>query len=323
MNIGTLKKPFLTYEQQIVKLKEDKKLNISNDEFAIGLLKKHSYFDLISGYKAMFKTKSGEYKLHVSIEDIIALYRFDDNLRALVLKYILKVEKHIKSLISYAFCEKYGDEQIQYLSTTNYNYTEAYREEINNLVGKLTKVINEPKNYTYIVHQKKKYQNIPLWVMMKALTIGTVSKMYSFMKQDIQYQVSKEFACVGESSLGRMLDLLSRVRNVCAHNERLYDYRYNKGAIYDMDVHRTLNLPQKNGQYQKGKKDLFAVVICFNYLLEEKDFISFCTELEHEICILCGTTKQVQRAQLYKKMGFPINWMEIDEKIGDVISKMK
>lgn len=51
----TLNKPFLTYEQQILKLKEDKKLIISNDELAIGLLKKHSYFDLISGYKGMFK----------------------------------------------------------------------------------------------------------------------------------------------------------------------------------------------------------------------------------------------------------------------------
>ena len=323
MNMDTLNKPFLTYEQQIVKLKEEKKLTIADDEFAIGLLKKYSYFDLISGYKEMFKTKNGEYKLHVSIEDIYELYCFDDNLRALVLRYILKVEKHIKSLLSYAFCEKYGENQIQYLTTTNYNYTEAYREKVNKLVGKLTAVIKEPANYTYIVHQKKKYGNIPLWVMMKALTLGTVSKMYSFMKHDIQYQVSKEFECVDESTLVRMLDLLSRVRNVCAHNERLYDYRYKKGAIDDMNVHKALNLPQKGGHYLKGKKDLFAVVICLYYLLEEMDFVSFCADLEHEIQILCVKTRLVERTQIYKKMGFPLNWMEINPKIEDVVSKIQ
>ena len=72
----------------------------------------------------------------------------------------------------------------------------------------------------------------------------------------------------------------------------------------------------------KGKNDLFAVVICFYYLLSEEDFVSFCIDLEHEIYVLCGKTKQVQRKQLYQKMGFPPNWMEIDNKIADVILKI-
>jgi hypothetical protein len=49
--------------------------------------------------------------------------------------------------------------------------------------------------------------------------------------------------------------------------------------------------------------------------------VSFCIDLEHEIYVLCGKTKQVQRTQLYQKMGFPLNWMEIDNKIADVICK--
>ena len=321
--MGNLDKPFLTYEKQIRKLKEEKKLTIPDDEFAIDLLKKHSYFDLISGYKGMFKKKNGDYKLHVSIEDIYQLYCFDDNLRALFLKYILKVEKHIKSLISYAFCEKHGESQMEYLSVINYNYTEAYMEGINKLVWKLAGIINKPENYTYIVHQRNRHGNIPLWVMMKALTLGTVSKMYSFMTHDIQSKISKEFEGVDESTLVRMLDLLSRVRNVCAHNERLYDYRYNKGTIDDMELHKRLGLPCKNGHYEKGKKDLFAVVICFNYLLDEKDFVSFGEELEHEIRILCAKTNKIQRTQLYKKMGFPLNWMDINSKIGDVVSMIQ
>lgn len=57
--------------------------------------------------------------------------------------------------------------------------------------------------------------------------------MYSFIPQKLQYSVSIEFQYVNEGMLIQMLDLLARVRNVCAHNERLYDYSYRKGTIDD------------------------------------------------------------------------------------------
>lgn len=44
-------KPFLSYQEQINKLRNDKKLQIDDEDYAIHLLKKHSYFALISGYK--------------------------------------------------------------------------------------------------------------------------------------------------------------------------------------------------------------------------------------------------------------------------------
>lgn len=48
----------MTYEQQITKL-TDKGLTINNPSEAILLLKQHSYFALISGYKNPFKAKNG------------------------------------------------------------------------------------------------------------------------------------------------------------------------------------------------------------------------------------------------------------------------
>ncbi len=43
----TFDKPFMTYEQLIGKLRDDKKLEIKDADFAIKLLKKYSYFGLI------------------------------------------------------------------------------------------------------------------------------------------------------------------------------------------------------------------------------------------------------------------------------------
>ncbi|MCM1252485.1 MAG: Abi family protein [Clostridium sp.] len=307
-------KPFMTYDQLIEKLSKEKKLEINNRDYAIKLLKEHSYFALISGYKGPFKGKDGNYKVHVSIQDIYTLYIFDDSLRALFLQYILKIEKHVKSLISYSFCAVYGENQQHYLNATKYNYNSQNQDDIYELITRLTKITTDPKNYPYIIHQKKKHGNIPLWVMMKALTLGTVSKMYSFLPQSIQSNVSKEFDYVHESMLVQMLDLLARVRNVCAHNERLFDYKYRKGTIDNTYIHAALGIPKVNEQYKKGKNDLFAVVIVLKYLLNENDFDSFVSELNDLIQKLLDDTKRIQRNQLYKYMGFPENWMEIKNK---------
>lgn len=304
-------KPFMTYEQLIQKLSEEKKLEISDKDYAIKLLKEHSYFALISGYKGPFKGKDGNYKVHTSIQDIYALYIFDDSLRALFLQYILKIENHVKSLISYSFCETYGDAQQHYLNPTKYDCNSKNQDDVNELVTRLIKITTDPKNYPYIKHQKRKHGNIPLWVMMKALTLGTVSKLYSFLPQNIQHNISKEFAYVHENMLVQMLDLLARVRNVCAHNERLFDYKYKKGTIDDTYIHTVLEIQKVKGQYKKGKNDLFAVVIVLKYLLSRNDFELFIEELNRLIQKLLNDTKRIQQNQLYKYMGFPENWMDI------------
>lgn len=315
-------KPFLTYEQQITKL-TDKGLSISNPSEATLLLKQHSYFALISGYKSPFKAKNGKYKLHTSFEDIYALYTFDDTLRTTIFRNILKIEKHVKSLISYSFCETYGEDQQHYLNATKYNYSSTNQSDINDLIGRLSKIASDPKDYSYIKHQKNQHGNIPLWVMMKALTLGTVSKFYNFLPQNIQAKVSIEFNYVTENELVRMLALLARVRNVCAHNERLYNYRYNKGAINDTYIHKYLNIPRPNVQYSKGKQDLFAVIIVLKYLLSHEEFNIFIDDINSALKTLFDSTKQLQKAQMYRYMGFPANWLEIkDAPLGCGTSSM-
>ena len=109
MNDGLRKKPFLDYEHQILLL-EKKGLIIQDKERVIEILTKTSYYGLINGYKAMFKDpNTNKYKEGTSFEDIYALYLFDEQLREVILKYILIFEKAIKSSLSYHFSALYGN----------------------------------------------------------------------------------------------------------------------------------------------------------------------------------------------------------------------
>ena len=40
------------------------------------------------------------------MEEIVSLYEFDESLRELFLHYLLHIERHIRSLLSYYFTEK-------------------------------------------------------------------------------------------------------------------------------------------------------------------------------------------------------------------------
>ena len=304
-------KTFTTYDEQIDKLIKEKQLVISDSESAKTTLQKLSYFALIGAYKDLFKHKpSGNYLHGVTFEEITAFYYFDEELRTLFLKYILHVERHLKSMLSYYFCEKYGEHQTSYLTATNYNYTQKNAHNINRLITTLNQVISLPSNYSYITHYARIYGNVPLWVATNALTFGQISKMYQYSTSDIRTKISLNFSNISEIQLHQFIRILASCRNVCAHNERLYSFHVNE-AIPDMILHNKLQLTQKNGQYIIGKKDLFAVVIALCYLIDNHEFKKFKSELKRLIHSVLKDCPHISQDLLFSKMGFPKNWEQI------------
>lgn len=303
-------KPFLTYEQQLAKLRDEKRLVIMDEDRVIDKLKHISYYSLISGYKHLFRLSDQKvYKDNTSFDEIVALYEFDESLREIFLHYLLHIERHCRSLLSYYFAEKNGESQSAYLLKTNYNYVRKHQQSIDRLVSELQK-LTQTTQHPYIAYQRNTYHNVPIWVLVNALTFGTLSKMYFFFPPDLQSKVSKNYPQVNEKQLGQFLTVLTKFRNVCAHNERLFSYR-SKDAIPDMLLHSKLQIPKISGQYQCGKNDLFAVVIAFRYLLPKEEFLEFKRTLDLKIARFLSKTDHVSEEEVLDSMGFPSNWKSI------------
>lgn len=306
-------KPFMTYDQQIQKLK-DKHLNIEDEAAAKLVLHNLGYFALITGYKDLFKNPTTRnYKDGTTFQDILALYQFDEDLRELTLRHLLHIEQHIRSVLSYTFCDTFGDSQTAYLTPQNYNYTSAVNQrEINRLIQKyLNSLLTRPTDYSYIEHHKRAHNNVPLWVLMNALTFGTISKMYSVSKSQLQSAVSQEFEAINERQLGQILQVLTVYRNVCAHGDRLFSYRCAKQEIPNLPLHRKLAIPQKGTQYLYGKRDYFAVVLSFRYLLSNREFLAYKAHLARLIDKAVQSNQQLSEDELLKIMGMPQNWKRI------------
>lgn len=306
-----MSKPFLTYQQQLKKLVVDKKLIIDDYNLALEKLRDIGYYALIGGYKTSFRDPMTRvYKNNTTFEDILALYEFDDQLRELLFHYLCQIEKKLRSLISYSFCETYGEQQAAYLLVSNYNQTKKNQQGITKLIRILSRLANTNADYDYLVYQRRVYHNVPLWVLMNAVTFGQLSKMYSFLTAGIRKKVSKNFYHLSDRELEQYLKVLVLYRNVCAHNERLFSHKV-YSEIPDTILHSKLGIAKNGNQYLCGKRDLFGVVIAFRYLLTKQDFLDFKRKLSRLIENYMKKSSRLSEQQLLLEMGFPENWKMI------------
>lgn len=301
---------FLDYNGQVNKLINEKGLIISDINYAKEKLTQYGYFSLIGGYKNIFINPSvKKYRRGTTFEDIVNLYQFDEELRSLFLKNILKFERKLHSVISYHFTQTYGEQQSFYLDNRNYNYISIHANGIQKLIKMLDNLANQRSDYKYINYHRNNYHNVPLWVLMNAVSLGSVSKFYMFSKPSLQSKISKNFPDLNEKQLEQILSVITKFRNVCAHGERLFSYRTND-SIGDLLIHQKLNIPIRNQKYIYGKQDLFSVVISLRYILPKNDFVIFKRQLVSLIDELINTTN-LNESEILFAMGFPYNWKSI------------
>lgn len=301
---------FKTHNELINKLMNDKNLIIDDVDFAQEKLKELGYFNIIGGYKTPFIDPSTRLYIHnTTFEDIYALYQFDTQIKKLFLSYLCQVERRIAVAIAYAFSEEHGNSQTEYLDINNYNNTAKNVSKINKLISILTNTINNTQ-HDYINHHRNTKGNVPLRVLVNALTIGNISNMYAVSKHSVRSKVSHNFINVNERELEQYLKVLVMFRNVCAHNERLYS-AHAHSDIPDTQLHRKLNIPKMGTQYVYGKRDLFSLVIAFRYLLPKGDFLAFKKNLVSIIKAYLKRSDRLTEMELLRYMGFPVNWKNI------------
>lgn len=278
-------------------------------------LQRYGYYNLINGYKSLFllpknaPSDEDAFKSGTKLDEIVALFLFDKALRDAMLPSILSVETNIKSLITFAFSKEYGSDG--YFKYINYDTNQKDADKnITALISEIQKSLASRYSDPSISHHLKKYGFVPLWVLNNILTLGTVSKFYSLMKQHERQTVAKTFH-ITEKELESALFYLSKVRNFCAHGNRLYCYT-SKTPIFTSKYHATLNLNKNSsGEYIQGKNDLFAAIIILKILLSSKEFKLLVARIDAAINELVTHLSVLTKDEILNTMGFPANWKKL------------
>ena len=304
-----MEKEFKIIDEQIEILKLRNVL-IEDYNIAYKILSKNNYYYLINGYKNLFidKTKNIEkYLNNTKIEEIYALYKFDKDIKIIFLKHLLLLESEIDTHIAYEFSKSYGHKN--YLILDNFNNSKKI------FIQKFINDINLEIEYQYknsnkmITHYLDNYKYIPLWVLVRVLSFGKISKFYSLMKPKEQNEISRKYNLrIKEFKV--MLHNLTLIRNICAHDEKLYDIKM-KNRIFNTIYHKKLQIKNKNGNYQFATRDLFSIVIILKMLLGKEIFSEFYSNIIKTIEKLENQLSVIKIDKVLYKMGFPKNYRKL------------
>lgn len=287
-------KKYKTNEELLAHL-ESKNVVIKNREEALNKIKKYTYYSIINSYKLNFKDEYGNYKDKVSFEEIYALYNFDKNIKYLFLKYSLELEIQIKSLMANQIAKVYGIEN--YLDKNNLD--ESASDELKEkLIERINKDIDEEyKIHLAIIHYKDKYGYVPPFVLTKVLTFGVASSYYGLLKQSDRQAISKYFK-VTDKFLKQALKNLTMVRNISAHNDRLFCFRSKSYLSYkEID---------KNYKRKDNETNLYMIIKTMEYLLKD-DLKDFMTIFNKEVNQLKQELTSIDIKDILTIMGFPSN----------------
>lgn len=315
-------KEFKTIDEQINLLKA-RNVSFNNEAEAKKILLNNNYYNIINGYKDLFLDSNNlqDFKQGTAFEEIYALYDFDRQLRNIFLEFILKIENSLRSLIAYYFSKSYGHDN--YLKLDNFetymnicaskDTKQKQIKHIHMLIGDINKKIASSMDTSYVNHYMTQYGFIPLWVLVNILSFGDICNFYKLMKQSERVAIAKEFN-IAESELSSLLSILAKTRNLCAHDERLYNYNFKTNtSINDTKYHLQMNLTITNNRYDIGKNDLFAVVIALKLLLSTEDYDKFHHKLFSRIMSIKSKLKTITLDNVLEAMNFPNNWHDISK----------
>lgn len=303
-----LDKKFKTLDEQI-EIFRSKNLIINNEEYAKRVLLRENYF-FLNGYRHLFLKKDKTYKEGTTIEELYSLFLFDRTFRNICFKNLLIIENNFKSISSYQLSKKYGYREKDYLRSKNFTSNPSKQRQINDLLKKMKRQIRINSNqHAATQHYADNYGYIPLWILVKVLSFGIVSEMYSILKEDDRRAISSIYD-IDPDTFETYLPILANYRNLCAHEDILYENRTQK-QIPDTVYHQLLKIPKQDGEYIYGKNDTFSLLIIMKQLLEREKFNSLVIEVENAVQTLAYNLKTIPITDVLKKMGFPLNWKEL------------
>ena len=245
-------KKVTTVEQQICKLKQ-RGVAISDYDKAkeylldIGYYRLGFYmFPFELTYPKLGRNRKHLVKVGTRIEDAVALYYFDFDLRNILNRFLSRIEVAIRTTMIYELSNKYANNPLWFVDKT------VVEDEF--VKGFDSKVYDTIRKKDVIKRHHSNYRNdnyAPAWKTMEFMVFGNLTMLYNkLLLEEDKKLVSRHFGVKNTTVFFYYIEVVRQIRNACAHGSVLYDLN--------------LYTPVKNGPagYFTGKdRHSFAVAL--------------------------------------------------------------
>ena len=286
-------KHFKNLDEQLEVFK-NKGLIIEDEELAKEILLRENYF-FINGYRILLMNsyRDKTFVVGATFRELYSIFIFDRCFRNILFKNLLIIENQLKSVISYQLSSKYGYRDKDYLNPKSFTSDKAMNRRVKDVIDKMKRQIRiNGSHHMATMHYMNNYGYIPLWVLVKVLSFGIVCELYFILKNEDKVAIADIFG-VSTDYLESFLPILANYRNLCAHEDIVYEHKTEKNIV-DTIYHEKLGIPIMDDEYIYGKNDIFAVLIIMKHLLRKDDFRVMMKEIEYEIEKLDGAIDSIE-----------------------------
>ncbi len=300
-------KPPKPYSELLLKLQSDG-LQITDPVAATQHLRQISYYRL-KGYALAFRQHdhTGQrlraFQDNVDFSDLIEISLIDCELRGLILSAIDHIEVKVRNVITHELAIKYNDSHWfaqagLFKKSDEFNH-DKFLSQIKQYTAKNAKAGSKQEKLreTFINHYYQQYNQPeypPCWMIAEVLPLGSWSKLYEHLTYSKdRKQIAKQFD-LAPDVLESWLHTLTYLRNVCAHQGRLF-YR---NLVFSPK--KAKNLPIK------ANHQLFDFICIIFFFLKE---------FNHKYDWLDRIETVINRCSpsLLQYYGFTENWREQDQ----------
>ena len=169
-------------------------------------------------YPALKSRRRHDLKPNTKIEDAVALYYFDLDLRNILNRYLSRIEVAIRTTMIYKLSNKYSTNPTWFVDPTVVS-----SKFIKGLPSKAYNSIKQ-KDPIKRHHQKYLCQYAPAWKTMEYMTFGNLEVLYDNLLLDSDKKlISMRFGEPAPATFKTYMMAIREVRNACAHGNVLWD----------------------------------------------------------------------------------------------------
>ena len=226
-------------------------------------------FYRLRGYSFhVYDNATKKYVPGTKFEDVIKLYQFDQELSALIFSMISKIEVALRVRLVEALL--IHGEPLVLQDSSIFKKKKLYWQNMSTVASEIAR-----SNDVFIKHNFDNHDGeVPVWAAVEVLSFGTLSKIiknlktgpgssYSILATNYQYKSKKEnLVNPSQKMLASWIQGVSVLRNMCAHNSRIYNRTiHTTPEILDAD--KVTPSPAHNGLYQ--------ILLAMKYLRSSND----------------------------------------------------
>ena len=284
-------KPFLSHEQQLEQLKL-RGLTFTDEAKALHLLKYVGYYRFSAYWYPLLANKQDRvFKAEASFEAAFNMYKFDRELRKLLIAELEKIEVAVRSQMTHSLSTVHGSFWIENASL--FANTTKYNETIDKIKGELSR-----SDEDFILSFAANYSNPlpPSYMTLEIASFGTLSRLYENLNTGIvRREIAKIFG-IADVVFISWLHGLVYIRNVCAHHSRIWNKLLQIQPLFPRRTQFTW-LANRNVRNNNMYYILSMIIYLLNTVNPKHTF-------KKKIETLFSKYSNVDRAA----MGFPAGW---------------